>query len=68
MELLASLVAALLGVLLDRLAIWHAQRQVNRDGSELAQLKRRAQVDRINAHIDRQVADETDLGVLLDRL
>lgn len=68
MELLASLLVALLGVLLDRLAAWHGQRQASRHGSELAQLKRRTQVDRINARIDRQVADETDLGALLDRL
>lgn len=68
MEMLATLLAALLGVLLDRLGTWHAQHKAAGDALELAQLKRRAQIDRINMRIDREVADEDDLDVLLDRL
>lgn len=68
MEVLASLLAALFGVLLDRLAAWHATRKAAGDTARLAQLERRAQVERINARIDREVANEDDLGVLLDRL
>lgn len=67
-ELFASLFAALIGVLLDRLGIWHAQRQAAKNASELAQFKRRSEVDRINARIDTEVDDETDLGALVDRL
>lgn len=68
MELFASLVAALLGVLLDRLSTWYAQRKANQSALELAGLKQRAEVDRINQRIDREVANETNLGALLDRL
>lgn len=68
MELLASLVAAVFGVLLDRLGAWHAQRKANQNALELTQLRRGAQIDRVNARIDREVANEKDLGLLLDRL
>lgn len=68
MELLASLMAALFGVLLDHLGAWHAQRKANQNALELTRLRRRAQIDRVNARIDREVANEKDLGLLLDRL
>lgn len=68
MDLLASLVAAVFGVLLDRLGAWHARRKAHQNALELTRLRQRAQVDHLNARIDREVANEDDLGVLLDRL
>ncbi|GAB5508948.1 MAG: hypothetical protein Rhims3KO_03490 [Hyphomicrobiales bacterium] len=68
MELLASLMAALFGVLLDHLGAWHTQRKANQNALELTRLRRRVQIDRVNARIDREVANEKDLGLLLDRL
>jgi hypothetical protein len=68
MEVLISMLAALLGVLLDRLSTWHASRKAANDAMRLDRLARRAQVDHINARIDREVARETDLGALVGRL
>jgi hypothetical protein len=67
-ELFISLVAALLGVLLDRLAAWLKARRTNANILDHARLRRRMQVDRINRAIDKDIADENSLDALIDRL
>lgn len=67
-DLLATVLAALLGMLMDRLGAWVARQKAARDARDLAQLRRRGQIEQINARIDREVANEEDLDALLDRL
>lgn len=67
-ELLASLVAALIGVLLDRVTIWQKGRTAAKVAEEQALLRRRLDADRINRQIDEEIARETDLGAIVDRL
>lgn len=67
-ELLISLLAALLGVALDRLNGWFHGRSARNTALARDRLQRRVSVDRINQRIDREIADEKDLGALIDRL
>lgn len=67
-ELFISLLATLLGILLDRLAAWQKARRTNTAIRDHARLRRRMQVDRINRAIDKEIADENSLDALVDRL
>jgi hypothetical protein len=67
-QVLGSLLAALLGVIIDRLSAVLNARRAQENASTLETLKKRRAVDMINARIDREIADEPDLGRLLDRL
>ncbi len=67
-ELAASLLAALLGVLFDRLTAWHTVRRANEMGARHAALERLQAVQHVNAKIDKEIAGESDLGAVLDRL
>lgn len=67
-ELLAGLLAALLGVLLDRLAAWHNQRTSADNKARLARLETTLRVQHVNAKIDKEIAGESDLNAVLDQL
>lgn len=67
-ELLISLLAALFGVLIDRLVGLHRAAQHRNETVETAVLRRRLAVDRVNRQVDKNVARETDLNALIDRL
>lgn len=67
-ELLASLVAALIGVLLDRVMIWQKGQTAAKVAEEQARLRRRLDADRINRQIDEEIARETDLDAIINRL
>jgi hypothetical protein len=67
-ELFISLLATLLGILLDRLAAWQKARRTDPNILDHARLRRRMQVDRINRAIDKDIADENSLDALVDRL
>jgi hypothetical protein len=67
-ELAASLLAALLGVLFDRLAAWHTVRRATETATRHAALERLLAVQHVNAKIDKEIAGESDLGAVLDRL
>lgn len=67
-ELLASLVAALIGVLLDRFTTWQKGQTAAKVAEDRARLRRRLDADRINRQIDEEIARETDLGAIVDRL
>ncbi|MBO6675365.1 MAG: hypothetical protein JJ908_09860 [Rhizobiales bacterium] len=67
-ELLISLLATLVGVLLDRIATWQKARRSDANRLDLARLQRRLEVDRINRAIDKDIADEGSLDALIDRL
>jgi len=67
-ELLASLVAALIGVLLDRFTTWQKGQTTAKVAEEQARLRRRLDADRINRQIDEEIARETDLDAVVDRL
>lgn len=64
----ASLLAALLGALADALVRSAGNQRRRREMLLLDQLKQRQEVDAINAKIDKAIAEEADLRVLLDRL
>lgn len=67
-ELLVSLVAALLGVFLDRLAEWQRAQRATKVAVDRARLRRWRDVNQINHQIDEDIAGETDLGAIVDRL
>lgn len=67
-ELLASLVAALIGVLLDRVTTWQKDQTAAKVAEDRARLRRRLDADRINRQIDEEIARETDLGAIVNRL
>ena len=62
-QVLGSLLAALLGVIIDRLSAVLNARRAQENASTLETLKKRRAVDMINARIDREIADEPDLGI-----
>ncbi|MFK7792680.1 MAG: hypothetical protein AB8B88_08415 [Devosiaceae bacterium] len=67
-HVLATVLAALFGALLDRLAAWQTTRQHQANSLSLDRVRRRLDAERINEEIDKEVADEADLGLLVDRL
>ncbi len=67
-ELLISLLAALVGVVLDRLTAWQRSRKADTAILNYARLRDRLEVDRINRAIDEDLARESSLDALIDRL
>lgn len=67
-ELLASLLAALIGVLLDRFTTWQKAQRAAKVAEDRLRLRRRQDADRTNRQIDEEIARETDLGAVVDRL
>lgn len=67
-SLLVSLLAALLGVLLDKLAAWQQAGSASSAAMAQDRLLRRIEVERINRQIDEEIERESDLRVLVDRL
>ncbi|MFN3170916.1 MAG: hypothetical protein ACE37E_09510 [Hyphomicrobiales bacterium] len=67
-ELFTSLVAALIGVLLDRFTNWQKAQSAAEVARDRARLRRRLDADRINRQIDEEIARETDLDAVVDRL
>lgn len=66
-ELLASLVAALIGVLLDKFTTWQKAQSAAAIATDRERLRRRRDADRINRQIDEEIARETDLDAVVDR-
>ena len=66
-EALIALLAALLGAVLDRLRQWHVQKAAFRNAQDRQQRQERLEIERINARIDRHIA-ETPLSDLISRL
>ncbi|MEM6712464.1 MAG: hypothetical protein AAF590_09305 [Pseudomonadota bacterium] len=66
--LISTVLAALLGVLLERLDLWAQRRRTQALSVRLTNVEAQLRAERINAHIDRSIASEDDLRVLLDRL
>ncbi|MEQ8655765.1 MAG: hypothetical protein RIC24_00465 [Hyphomicrobiales bacterium] len=67
-ELLASLLAALIGVLLDRFTTWQKAQRAAKVAEDRLRLRRRQDADRTNRQIDEEIARETDLGAVVDQL
>jgi cytochrome P450 len=67
-ELVISVLAALFGVLLDRMAGWRKAQDSAVLAQDRARLRRRLAAEQLNRRIDEEIAGETDLGAVVDRL
>ena len=67
-ELATAIAAALAGAVLDRLMGWFERQKRQQAAIRQDRLERQFALERRHAAIDREIADETDLGALVDRL
>ncbi|MEM1284494.1 MAG: hypothetical protein AAGH43_03840 [Pseudomonadota bacterium] len=67
-ELAAALVASLFGVLLDRFDRWSERQNRQRAAIRQDRAEQKRAIEDARARIEREIANETDLSALVDRL
>ncbi|MGD1888148.1 MAG: hypothetical protein ACFB01_13700 [Cohaesibacteraceae bacterium] len=67
-ELAAALVASLFGVLLDRFDRWSDRQKRHQAAIRQDRAEQKRAIENARARIEREIANETDLSALVDRL